>query len=105
METTPWQRSLVIEAMEWLKCSCGGEEVEKAFDKPEDLIPTQLALAIHSVDKADRNLEQWRVTNIQKGRVNQTSPMVRPNCLALTIISIWKTYPLETVAATNFSKT
>ena len=57
---------VVIEAMEWLKCSCGGEEIEKAFDKPVDLIPTQLALAIHSVDKADRNLEQWRSQTFKK---------------------------------------
>lgn len=34
-----------------------------------------------------------------------TSPMVNPICLARTIISIWKTYPLETHFSISFCKT
>ena len=86
--------------------SGGGKEVEEAFHKSVDLIPSQLAFTIHSVDKADRHL--WRRVDHNFTREkpqSPTSPIVRPNCLALTIISIWKTYPLDTVAATNLSKT
>ena len=38
------------------RSSGGCKEVEESFHKPIDLVPSQLALTVHSIDKADWHL-------------------------------------------------
>ena len=46
-----------------LRCSGGGEEVEEAFHKSIDLVPTQLALSINAINKADWHLKGSKIHN------------------------------------------
>ena len=46
-----------------LKSSGGGEEVEEAFHKSIDLVPTKLALSINAINKADWHLIGSKIHN------------------------------------------
>ena len=49
-----------------------GKKVEEAFHKSVDLIPAQLALAVHSINKADWHLVRRRVDHIFRQKVRKS---------------------------------